>query len=807
MFKKTLTFCFALVVLTLFGNFDFSQQMDVSKGTELDQAITVFEKTPLHFVENQGQVNKLVEYFVSIPQGAVYFTSHGMTYKFFKPQDSKKSVQVNSIKMNFLGANKRPKITGMEKSGTLMNYFLGDDPQKWVSGAPSFSGIYYQELYPQIDLKVYGQEGRFKQEYLVKTGGSIDDIRLQYQGVEKIQVNEKGQLEIFSPYGVIREDAPFSYQVIDGQRVTVDTKFCLDKDNTIGFLVDEYRKDLDLIIDPILLYSTFLGGKKGDWAYEVFYDKYGNAYVTGDTYSNDFPLTAGAIDKTIDTRGDAFIAKLDAKGENLLFSTLLGGTGWDAGEGIKVDSLGRIYVAGITQARNFPITQKAYDKTFNGGDEDIFVAILAPDGDKLLYSTYVGGNGDDDSNELVIYEANNKETSQADSAAKFAEIIVLGETYSKNFPIKKGAYDTTHNGDDDSVIFSLNAKGKLAWSTYLGGSNEEDSKWIEIDEKKNIYVAGYTESKDFPTSEFAYDKTYNGEEDTFVAKLNPTGSKLLYSTYFGGSGDDRAEGLGLDPDGNIVVAGATKSNNMPTTQNAFSKSYNGGGKDGFVVKFDPMLESLIFSTYFGGRGADDIEEMCLDAAGRIYLSGDGDSINFPITKDAYQKNLRGGEDFFLSLLSADGTELIYSTFIGGSRDDDSSLVAIDSNGNCYVGGYTGSPDFPTTKGVVDKAFGGSMEAWVAKFKFPAAGPTSLSGKVTDSAAGAPIWNAVIKLIGKTVKGVKKKVKTDKQGNFKIDELEPGTYKLIITKAGFKKYLVRKLMVDGPTVHDVGLKKK
>jgi len=312
--KKFYVFVFLYLAFALAGTCDLGQQGELTYGNATLQGSSGFGKAPLHFVENMGQINAAVKFQVSIPQGTIYFTSQGLTYQFFAPGKSEEVVQEDNIKLDFVGANGNPRIEGLGKSGAEMNYFLGNNPQEWVTGASSYYGLRYQELYPRIDLLVFGKEGRFKQEYVVKAGGNVEDIRIHYQGVERVQINDKGQLEIFTRSGVVREDAPFSYQLIDGRRVEVRTEYSLDESNTLRFKVGEYRREIDLVIDPELLYSTFLGGNDWDGAFEMHYDEDGYAYITGETWSKDFPTQAGSYDRSYNGNGDAFVTKLGPEG-------------------------------------------------------------------------------------------------------------------------------------------------------------------------------------------------------------------------------------------------------------------------------------------------------------------------------------------------------------------------------------------------------------------------------------------------------------------------------------------------------------
>lgn len=810
-------FLFSLFALLVF--ISIAHQEEQLTKSSIHQSVSAFTPLPLYFVENRGQVDDSVEFHARTSRGNVYFTSQGITYQFFYPKDSGEETRVNNIVMCFAGANETVKVEGLEKGTARMSYFRGGDPEKWVRGAQSYQDVIYRELYPRIDLLVYGKGDIIKHEYRVKTGGKVEDIRIQYQGVEDLRVNERGQLEIMTADGVTREDAPFSYQTIDGQKARIATEYRIEKENTVQFMVGEYRRDHDLVIDPDLLYSTFIGGKAWEGAFEMTYDKDGNALFTGATWSSNFPTTGGAYDLNYNGGGDVFVSKLDPEGRQLLFSTFLGGNDSDSGDGISVDSEGNVYVAGETESNDFPTTRNAYDRTFNGGDDDFFAAILSPDGDKLLYSTFIGGSRDDEDVELDIVEENESSAVGKSGTTNYATMYILGETDSVNFPVTPGAYDTTHNGEDDIVVVCLDAQGNLDWSTFLGGSKDEDPIWIEIDGEGNVHVTGYTESTNYPTSNKANDKTHNGRTDTVVTKLDPQGENILASTYFGGSRDDRSESVAVDSEGNVYVAGETNSNNIPTTFGAYDPVFN-GGNDGFIAKFDSNLENLIFSTYLGGSGEEEVEEMVIaegknaaaddgedaDKTVWIYLTGDTDSTNFPTTPDAYQKALNRDQDAYLTRMSGDGSTIDYSTYMGGRREDDSGMIAVDSKGNCYIGGWTESSDFPTTKKAYDKSINGDRDAWVAKFKFPAI-YNSLSGNVTDKATGLPIAKVKVKLKGRTDKKVKKTTKADKQGNYMFDDLDPGVYKVWFIKSGYKRHQNKKLTVDGPTVYDGELIKK
>ena len=466
-----------------------------------------------------------------------------------------------------------------------------------------------------------------------------------------------------------------------------------------GFVVGAgYDPAHELIIDPSLDYSTFLGGSSHEIGYSVAVDSAGNAYVTGFTQSPNFPTTAGAFDRTGSATNDldAFVTKLNSNGTALVYSTFLGGSNFEWGRSIAVDGAGNAYIAGQTKSSNFPTTGGAFDRTFNvdtcprcGIDQyDAFVAKLNAAGSGLVYSTFLGGFDLDDALAIAIDGSGNA--------------YVGGETGSSNFPVTAGAFDTTRNGAFDAFVTKLNAAGSaLVYSTYLGGLEVDFIEDTVVDGSGNAYLVGSTRSADFPTSPGAFDTTHNGMFDAFVAALNSTGSALLYSTFVGGSDFDSGEGLALDAAGEAYVVGGTLSSEFPTTPGAFDRTFSGSA--GFVTKVNAAGSALVYSTFLRGAGASAV---VVDAIGNAWLAGGTSSPGFPATPDAFDPSFNGVSDAIVAALNADGSALVYATFLGGTNTENGNDLAFDPGGNVIVAGHTYSADFPTTAGAFDRVFNG-----------------------------------------------------------------------------------------------------
>ena len=460
-------------------------------------------------------------------------------------------------------------------------------------------------------------------------------------------------------------------------------------------------------VEADLIWSTFLGGNERDWSFSIAVDGSGNAYVTGTTESADFPTTPGAFDLTYNGVepfywADVFVAKLNSTGSALVYSSFLGGTDADRASGIAVDGSGNAYLTGDTWSENFPVTPGALDITYSGAyfGRDIFVAKLDVTGSALCYATFLGEDGDEQGNGIAVDGSGNA--------------YVTGYTGAEAFPATSGAFDVAYNGGNDVFVAKLNATGSsLDYATFLGGSGDERGDGIAVDGSGNVYVTGSTESDGFPTSAGAFGVTHNGDYDAFVAKLNMTGSSLVYSTLLGGGSRDAGLDIAVDGSGNAYVTGSTESDGFPTTAGALDITHN-GDDDAFVVKLNSTGSVLIYSTFLGG-GAEDVGSgIAADGSGHAYLTGHTQSTDFPSLAGAFDPTFNGSYDAYVVKLDPMGSDLSYATFLGGGGYDRGSGIVLDGSASAYVSGDTWSAEFPTTAGAFDPTSNGQMNAFVAK---------------------------------------------------------------------------------------------
>src|SRR5215211_7415324 len=452
-----------------------------------------FARLPLTFAPNAGQTDDRVRYSTRGSRYGFFFTPAEVALAFTGADDGGQAeAGGHSLALTFLGSDPDVAVSGRDRQAGVVNYALGADPSRWHMGLPTFGKVTYRELWPGVEMGFRGNGRRLKYELRLAPGGGLDAVRLAYRGAEGLALGEDGSLRIATPLGMLTDSAPVSYQEIDGRRVPVDSRFVLHGGDRFGFETGSYDDRYPLIVDPGLVYSTFLGGTQGESADDLTLDAAGNAYLTGLTASTDFPTTPGAYDTTYSGgQTDAFVAKLNAAGSALVYSTYLGGAATDFGREVVPDSSGNAYITGRTESGDFPTTAGAYDTSFNGV-QDAFVAKLSPAGSALVYSTYLGGTGDDGSTDMVL---------DGTGAA-----YVTGEADSADFPTTAGAYDTSLNGVQDAFVTKLNAAGSaLGYSTFLGGADDDGGSGIALDGTGAAYATGSTRSPDFPTTAGAYD--------------------------------------------------------------------------------------------------------------------------------------------------------------------------------------------------------------------------------------------------------------------------------------------------------------
>jgi hypothetical protein len=674
-----------------------------------------YGKLPLSFEANQGQTDSPVK-FVSRGSGYTLFLTGDEAV--FSLRSGKGTVgalpasrqlqptvvpAANAVlRMKLVKANRAARVIGTEELPGKSNYFLGNDPKKWRSNVPTYAKVKYEGIYSGIDLVYYGNQRQLEYDFVVAPGADPHRIWFDVRGAKHISRNLHEDLVLQMADGDIHWRKPVAYQENNGERQEIAAHYVIRHKNRVGFELAAYDLRRPLFIDP-LVYSTYLGGSGFDNGQSIAVDKSGNAYVAGQTNSTNFP-TMNPLQPGNGGGYDAFVAKLNPSGSALVYSTYLGGSADDGGLGIAVDSSGRAYVTGYTNSTNFPTMNPL--QAANGGSADVFVTELNPSGSALVYSTYLGGSEIDMGFAIAVDSSGNA--------------YVTGFTYSTNFPTLL-PLQPTNAGSSDAFVTKLNPSGSaLVYSTYLGGSSVDHGSGIAVDSSGDAYVAGNTQSTDFPITNGAFQPTFGGAFDAFVAKLNSTGSAVVYSTYLGGSSYDYGSGIALDNSGDAYVTGTTCSTNFPTTAGAFQPTYGGGAcqsGDAFVAQLNPAGSALVYSTYLGGSADDGGLGIAVDSSGNAYVTGFTYSTNFP-TLLPLQPTNAGSSDAFVTKLNPSGSALVYSTYLGGSVDDQGDGIAVDSSGDAYVAGSTDSTDFPITNGAFQPTFGGVLDAFVAKIGKP-----------------------------------------------------------------------------------------
>ena len=740
------------------------------------------DDTPLHFRENKGQWEDIVQFKAAIPGGQLFLEKNQLTYAFLKDEDLVRMhalhhheipnptpedylINGHTIKVDMVGANPEPSIRAKFPREGIFNYFVGDDPSKWASDVQEYAELYYEGIYPATDLRFYGKDYSMKYDFIVHPGGDPDKIQLQYGGHTRLYLRS-GALHVHTSVNKIVEQKPFAFQMIDGVQVEVPCKFKLVDGKVTFDFPRGYNPAHVLVIDPQLIFSTYSGSQADNWGYTATYDDTGHLYAGGiasPTTALPYPTTTGAFQTSFgggDPGGstgsllqigvDIVLIKYTPDGSSRIYSTFLGGARNECPHSLVVNSNNELLVLGTTSSNNFPTSTIAYDKTFNGGTSvtadlivynqgsDLVISRISPNGNSLLSSTYVGGTGNDGLNMSTLLHYNYGDAFRGEIIADDNNDVYVATTTSSNFfPTTGGAMQQLYGGGaQDGIAFKLNQNlTTLIWSTYVGGTGDDAAYGVQFDNNFDTYIAGGTSSTNFPVSNNALNSNPPGGINGFVMHLNSNATNYVASTYLGTGQYDQAYFVQLDFNNNVYVVGQTEGSYQVTPTTV----YNNPNSGQFLHKLDNNLSSTIFSTVFG-RGTGDIDitlsAFLVNECDHIYVSGWGGVVNaalpnssttgLPITNNAIQSTT-DGSDFYLIVLAENADSLLYSTFFGGgmlpgnvpSREHvDGGTSRFDKRGVVYqavCAGCGGNNAFPTTPGVWSTT-NGSANCNIGAFK-------------------------------------------------------------------------------------------
>jgi hypothetical protein len=670
-----------------------------------------FGKIPLSFEPNRGQADSKALY---LARGNGYLVSLESSGSRILLRKSGKSAQISS---RLVGARNSTPLEGLDPLPGHSSYFRGRDRSKWVTGIPNFARVRASGVYSGIDLVYYGNQSGLEYDFVVSPGADPGAIRMRFDGMTSLRTDERGNLVLSTPASEIIEQKPVIYQMAGGERQPVAGRFVVHGRRIVSFEVASYDRSRPLVIDPFLAYSSFLGGGDTDEGHSVATDASGHLFMTGVTYS------------TSQGDGDVLIRKFSLDGSIILYNADLGGSGDDIGNGIAVDPSGSAYVGGRTDSVDFPIANAFQNG--NAGIVNAFVLRLDPSGSSLIFSTYIGGSNDDRGFGLALDNQ--------------GSVYLTGEASSVDFPTSNGAFQTRNRGGLDCFVIKFDSQGNGIFSTLIGGGSDDQAFAIAVDPFGNSYITGQTLSDSYPQVNASFQHSRHGDLDAFVTMITADGSGLVYSTFAGGGGADIGQGIAVDSSGYAYVVGNTSSSDFPTTNGAFQTGYAGGNSDIFVLAYTPNGRNLLFSTFLGTHGTDEGNGIVLDGLDNVYIVGETDSNQYPVTGDAVQLTRFGGFDAVVSVLDLNGSQLLYSTFVGGSFDDFGYAIALDANADIYLTGATSSSDFPIVSAAQPQPGGGDSDAFVAKIGFGGSGTFSVGssslrrgdgGKFTVPASGA-----------------------------------------------------------------------
>jgi len=710
-----------LPVLTIAGGNEIVIPAGIPTGPTLDEGVDPFLSG--YFIENKGQWERGPAFSGRTSFGDIHLYESRIVLDVFSMEIEESedlespeilSTHVEGCVLVYEFPGSRNTIpTGEGDMGSYTNYFMGNDPDRWVTGARNFESVVYKDLWEGIDLRYHFSDNALKYEFIAAPGSNPDDISVRVLGQDSMKVGTDRLQLTLDGNELISDDDLKTFMSSEPANVIPST-FVKKDSNTYGFDIGNYDMKKEIVIDPVL-YATYVGDQYPQSGHDIVIDEQGNAYVTGkasvhytpsnDTTSN-FPTTAGAYDQTFNGgECDCFVLKLNQDGSNLDFSTFIGGSDVDSGEQIEVGLDGDIIVSGITESENFPSTSGAYDETYNGR-YDIFLLRMNDEGSDLVFSTFLGCSSQDRLTSMALDRWSNP---------YITGYLSYYPDQTDRFPTTHGSFQSDISGGNDVFVLRLNASGsEVDYSTFLGGRKSEYSGGISIDERGDVFICGTTWSEyDFPITEGAANPVFNGYVDAFVSRFDPALSILIASTYIGGPGVDEATDIALGDDGNVLITGVTIGD-FPVEE-GFVDIYSPSDGGIFFLKMASDLSSIVGSGRIGGSEYERLPSICVDGDGQVYLTGWTSSPDLPTTSNGQFRTLSGGYDGFIYILDDGMRNILHGTYFGGMGHEYFSSMVLNTDGAMYFTGETTSPDFPVTNGAYDRLFGGEPDVFIMKY--------------------------------------------------------------------------------------------
>jgi hypothetical protein len=667
---------------------------------EISHARQLLRDLPVRFEPNQGQWNPQVKFFARAGDSRLLLTSN----------EAVLSVGGQAVGLSLLHSNRSAQVAGLDPLPTRANYFLGADRNQWRTGVTQYSRVKYADVYPGIDLIYYGTANQLEYDLVLRPGADAGKIRLKFRGAGRPSVSPEGDLMLSAGDAHLLQKKPVIYQeTVTGSRQIIEGRYKLLGSNVVGVELAAYDRARALTIDPVLIYSSLLGGGGSDAVIGVKIDRAGMVWVAGYTSTGDLNATGDAFQPKTGGGTNVFLAKINPKGDfsnSLVYFTYIGGSGVDMPNAMAMDANGYIYLAGSSTSIDFPLRGNV-SQTGNAGGNDAFIMKFDPSAtgtDQLFYAAQFGGTGEDGAFGIDV-----------DAAGK---IYVIGTTRSTDFPLTGSAYASVLYGPQDAFVvkFDLTTSPTMVYSTFLGGELADTGRAIAVTPSGTVYIAGSTESTQFPVAGAQYRGSLAGALDVWVGQMDLTQSgvnALVYTSYLGGGDLDEVRKIAIDSAGRLLVVGYTASTDFPVTAGAYQTT-NGGNADAFVARLDftrPQNGFVDYATYLGGLHGEVAYDVTSDAAGNIYVTGYTLSANFPVSPDGLVKSGGGGTDAFFAKLNpavAGAGSLVYSSYLGNTGTHVGYGMAAAADGTVYVGGLTSIQDIFVSGNASQLNFGGGV---------------------------------------------------------------------------------------------------